>query len=235
MKSRVLHGLLRRFGFPRLGHLATYARFRHFTMIPHQAYLANLRLAEQVASVPGCVIECGVWRGGMIAGLVKVLGSDRSYFLFDSFEGLPPAREVDGPAANRWQSNPQGETYYDNCNAGVEFADRAMRLSGARSFRLVKGWFSETLPSFTTPEPVALLRLDSDWYDSTLLCLESLFDRVVPGGLIVIDDYFAWDGCSRAVHDFLSRRSATERIQTFQGVCFIKKEAAPVASSHSRA
>jgi O-methyltransferase len=192
-------------------------------MVPRREYFANLDLVERLDLPAGCVIECGVWRGGMIAGLATVLGAHRSYLLFDSFEGLPPAGELDGLAAKRYQSDPSGPWYFDNCRAERAFAERAMGLSGAKLYCLKKGWYSDTLPSFVPSEPVALLRLDADWYESTMCCLESLFDHVAPGGLILIDDYFAWDGCSRAVHDFLSRRSALERIQTFRGVCFIRK------------
>jgi O-methyltransferase len=206
---------------------AVYDRFRDFTMIPRILYINNLILAERVSALPGCVVECGVWRGGMSAGLPAVLGTDRQYFLFDSFEGLPPAKEVDGESAIRWQQNPLSPDHNNNCTAGEDFADRAMTLSGSRSFHLVKGWFEKTLPSFRPPEPIALLRLDADWYDSTMVCLKSLFDSMLPQGLIIIDDYYTWDGCSRAVHDFLSQRSAVERIQSSpEGVCFLQKAAA---------
>ena len=98
-----------------------------------------------------------------------------------------------------------------------------MKLAGANCFELVKGWFVDTLPEYRSGEPIALLRLDADWYESTMVCLENLFDRVIPGGLIIIDDYYIWDGCSRALHDFMSKRSALERIQSFNGVCYLIK------------
>jgi hypothetical protein len=198
-------------------------RFRDLTMIPPDAYVDNLRLAKRIRDIDGCVIECGVWRGGMSAGLAMVLGQHREYFLFDSFEGLPPAQEIDGPAAFEWQRNMSAPDYYDNCSAPVEFATNAMRRAGATSFHLVKGWFRETLPRFQPPSPIALLHLDADWYESTIVCLDHLFDRVAPGGLIVVDDYYTWDGCSRAVHDFLSRRSAIERIRNFRSICYLEK------------
>ena len=198
-------------------------KFAEFTMIPGDTYVNNLVLAGRVAGLPGCVAECGVWRGGMSAGLSKVLGAGRNYFLFDSFEGLPPARDIDGEAALRWQNDKDSPNYHDNCSAAEDYAMRAMNLAGVGSFKLVKGWFNETLPGFHVTEPISLLRLDGDWYESTMVCLESLFDHVAPGGLIIFDDYYTWDGCSRAVHDFLSRRSAVERIQSFRGICFIEK------------
>src|SRR5437016_4177003 len=66
-----------------------YEKYRHHSMIPPATYIRNLELAQRVQNVKGCIIECGVWRGGMIAGIAEVLGPDRDYLLFDSFEGMP--------------------------------------------------------------------------------------------------------------------------------------------------
>lgn len=202
-----------------------YRKFRPFTMVPPEWYIDNMRLAERVrkAELQGCVLECGVWRGGMIAGLATLLGSDRDYFLFDSFEGLPPAKQVDGESALRWQANTGAPEHFDNCSAPPEFASEAMRIAGATSFSLVKGWFNETVPKFKPPSPIALLRLDGDWYESTMVCLVHLFDEVAPGGIVILDDYYTWDGCSRALHDFLSKRSAVERVRSLGNVCFLEK------------
>ena len=73
-------------------------------MLHEGKYVNNLELCFEYKRIPGCVVECGVWRGGMSAGMAEVLGVERNYFLFDSFEGLPPAREdLDGTAAVAWQ------------------------------------------------------------------------------------------------------------------------------------
>jgi O-methyltransferase len=194
-------------------------------MIPSSTFVANLMLAERVALVPGCIVECGVWRGGMSAGIASVLGPERSYYLFDSFEGLPPARQVDGPAARTWQRDTSSPAFYNNCSAAQADAEQAMKLAGATQVKLVPGWFNETVSGPHFSEKIALLRLDGDWYDSTMVCLENLFDHVAPNGLIILDDYYTWDGCSRALHDFLSRRSAIERVESFRGVCFLVKRA----------
>jgi len=202
-----------------------YGGLREFTMISQTTYVDNLQLAEGVRAIPGCVVECGVWRGGMIAGMGRVLGPDREYFLFDSFEGLPPARPIDGTAALAWQEDKSSPMYHDNCSAGPEFAEKAMQRAGIRSYHLKKGWFEKTIPAFTPPCPIAILRLDADWYDSTMVCLTRLYDYVAPGGLILLDDYYTWDGCSRAVHDFLSQRQAVERIRNLGEICWLRKSA----------
>ena len=201
-----------------------YEQFRDFTMIPRQEYINNLVLAQRVSGLPGCVVECGVWRGGMSAGLAAILGNQRNYYLFDSFEGLPPAKAIDGKAAIHWQSNTESQTYHDNCTAPEHFANKAMTLAGVSSFELVKGWFEQTIPQKKLKEPIALLRLDGDWYDSTMVCLENFFDKVSPNGLIILDDYYTWDGCSRALHDFLSRRSAGEKIRNIGDIAYLVKQ-----------
>jgi O-methyltransferase len=196
-------------------YFALYRRFQPHTMIKRALFWRNLELAWQFREVPGLIVECGVWRGGMSAALASVLGPRRSYYLFDSFEGLPAPKEIDGPAANAWSQDTTGEYYHDNCRADLERAATAMRMAGVASPRLVKGWFSDTLPTFNPEEPIAILRLDGDWYDSTICCLENLFHRVQPGGLIIFDDYCVWDGCTRAVHDFLSSTGASEPLRQF--------------------
>lgn len=203
-----------------------YALLKDYTMIDPVVFDDNLALAKGLPDdVRGCVVECGVWKGGMIAAIAATLGPQRAYWLFDSFQGLPPAQRVDGPAALAWQANTASPRYFDNCAAPATFAQQAMDLAGVACYNVVPGWFKTTLPvARFNNEPIALLRLDCDWYDPVLFCLDTLFNRVAPGGLIVIDDYYAWDGCARAIHDFLSVRQATERIRSLGDVCYLVKQ-----------
>src|ERR1039457_1537932 len=87
-----------------------YERYRNHTMVPKKCFVENLQLASMCSDVTGCVVECGVWRGGMVAAISEVLGNGREYYLFDSFEGLPEAKAVDGLAAQAWQKNICGPT-----------------------------------------------------------------------------------------------------------------------------
>jgi O-methyltransferase len=203
--------------------LMLHHRYRQYTMISKGKYAANLEICATLAPQEGCVVECGVWRGGMSAGLADIM-PDRVHYLFDSFEGLPPVREIDGKSAQAWQRNTNAPEYHDNCRADASYADRAMKRSRASKFSLVPGWFADTLPDFAPCEGIAVLRLDGDWYDSTLECLIHLYHYVIPGGVIIIDDYYTWDGCTRAVHDFLAQSKRTDRIRSWRGVCFIVKD-----------
>ncbi len=191
-------------------------------MVPRDAFEINLELCLQWGPKSGCVVECGVWRGGMSAAIADVLPG-RVHLLFDSFEGLPPAQDSDGPSALEYQKNISSPTYYDNCRAEISSAQTAMRMSKAKDFRLVKGWFDQTMPKFSVPEPIAVLRLDGDWYSSTMDCLTNMYPQVMEGGLVLIDDYYTWDGCARAVHDYFSAFKLAERIHEFSGVCFVVK------------
>lgn len=189
-----------------------YDKYINYTMIPKETFVENLKLCQSFNHVRGSIIECGVWRGGMIAAISELLGNDRKYYLFDSFDGLPEAKEIDGEAAINWQNNKEGSIYYDNCKAEIDYADKAMKISGTEDYRLIKGWFSETLPKFNMNEEIAILRLDGDWYDSTMQCLTFLYPRVCKGGLIIVDDYYSWEGCSRAIHDYLSSHKLPDKI-----------------------
>lgn len=190
-------------------------------MIPTGIYAGNLRIAAQVRNVPGAIVECGTWRGGMIAGIADVLGSDRRYYLFDSFEGLPPAREIDGPAAVAWQADKASPQYLNNCTASEEEAREAMSRSPAKDYRIFKGWFDSTLSKMDPNENIALLRMDGDWYESTKCILEHLGHRIAPGGIVIEDDYFVYEGCKKAVDEYASAHNW--RIQKSRdGVCFIR-------------
>jgi O-methyltransferase len=208
-------------GCPR--YFALLIKYKKFTMIPAICFIRNLQLTATLSEKAGSIVECGTWKGGMIAGIAECLGSRRSYYLFDSFEGLPPATELDGQSAADWQKNTSNDLYHDNCLASETDAQIAMGMAGITKPKIIKGWFKDTLPGLEIPEGIALLRLDGDWYESTIQILENLFPQVISGGLVIIDDYYFWDGCTRAVHDYLSANKRTERICSFDGVCYIIK------------
>lgn len=187
-----------------------HRRLSDLTMVPRRAFIDNVLLTRQAAPAEGDLVECGTWRGGLSAAMAWALPGRHSV-LFDSFEGLPDAQPIDGPDAVRYSTQERG---YDNCRAGEAWAAQAMARVGQPDAEIIKGWFSATVPVWAKQQrPIAVLRLDGDWYDSTILCLEHLWPLVSPGGLVIIDDYYTWDGCSKAVHDHLSRIQAAERIE----------------------
>lgn len=193
-------------------HKRLFQKYAEFTMIPFESFSYNLELCHKYKRVNGCVVECGVWRGGMIAAIAEILGAERKYLLFDSFEGLPKAQEIDGKTALDWQNDKSSPLYFENCKAEIEYAQKAMSISNAKDVEIIKGWFNETLKNANIKEPIAVLRLDGDWYDSTIECMNNLYPKILEGGLVLLDDYAYWDGFSRAIHDYLSKNNLPVRI-----------------------
>ncbi|MCB1251398.1 MAG: class I SAM-dependent methyltransferase [Acidimicrobiales bacterium] len=188
-----------------------HGRLADCTLLPAPQFCDNLTVARLARQVPGDLVECGTWRGGMIAALAATLPG-RHCVLFDSFAGLPDAQDVDGPAAVHWSQHLRD---HDNCSAEERWVHEAMGRVGQRDYDVRAGWFDETVGAWATMQrPIAVLRLDADWYDGTRLCLDALMPLVVPGGVVIVDDYFDWDGASRAVHDHLAAAASPERLRT---------------------
>lgn len=203
-------------------------KYRRFTMIQPMFFAANLALIDwwrrRDRLDAGIVVECGTWRGGMSFGMAELCPEARELHCFDSFEGLPPAGDLDGETARRLHE--ANSLMAGRNTASLEEFHEGMQLlaPSARSrITAHKGWFEDTLREFQPAAPIKILRLDGDWYESTMTCLERLYDQCAPGALIIIDDYLQWEGCTRAVHDFLSRRKLPCRIREFFGVTFMLK------------
>lgn len=194
---------------------------RDLTMVGLGGLTEMVRFVDEVVAdgIDGAVVECGVWRGGVSFAAARRLqhhGDDRPVWMFDSFEGLPPPAAVDGPRAKTWMHDAH---YHDNCAAALDQVRFDADALGVQDrVRLVAGWFDDTLPA-TRDEvgPIALLRIDADWHASVRCCLDELYDQVSPGGIVVFDDYYSWDGCAVAVHEFLGQRALAHRLRTGAG------------------
>lgn len=198
------------------------ARIRPLTMVARESLL---ELAWQVRAVlalgiPGSIVECGVWCGGasfLMAELLRAAGADeRKVWLFDSFEGMPKPDQIDGPAAAAWLAKKDKPWYSHQVPFTFEEVQKnAARLGLADRTMIVKGWFDKTLATHRASiGPIALLRIDADWHSSVTCCLETLYDQVVDGGFIILDDYYAYDGCAVATHEFLGKRRLAHRIES---------------------
>ena len=179
------------------------------------------------AQIPGHLVECGTWKGG--SSLAMLLAQRAAFgqvvrpvWMLDSFAGLPEVTERDGPLAKNWQAGGQPDKFLDNCRAAEnELRDTLAEMGFTpQEGRVIPGWFSQTLPNVASAvvnEGIALLRLDGDWYASTIECLDSLEPLVSDEGILVVDDYYAWDGCARAVHDYLAKNDLPYRIKSLFG------------------
>jgi hypothetical protein len=209
-----------------------------FTMVHESGvrFTAEQAVGLIQRGIKGVYVECGVWRGGCSLAMLLAQRSqwgrvERPVYMLDSFEGLPPITPRDGPLAAQWKNGADPANYLDNCKASLEDlkANVATMGFGPQDCTIVPGWFKDTVPLVADAlksRKIALLRLDGDWYDSTLICLEHLAPLVSEGGVVVLDDYYAWDGCARAVHDYLSRHDLPFRIRSLfncYGAYFVKK------------
>lgn len=170
-----------------------------------------------VRSLDGVIVECGVWKGGsavvMANAAVDAGDSERQIYLYDTFAGMTRPTEADfkidtGESAEpRYSANVQS----DHCAwtySPIDEVRRNLRRSGMpeERFTLVKGKVEDTIPE-QAPDKIAVLRLDTDWYESTLHELNHLFPRLVTGGVLIADDYGYWAGARKAVDEYFEQNS----------------------------
>jgi O-methyltransferase len=188
-----------------------YERCNAFTMTPVERMYALYEATRYVVArgVPGDVVECGVWKGGsaMLAALTldRLEHRERTLHLFDTFAGMTEPTDADGQSALReWHEKDRGD-HNEWCYSGREEVERNMLSTGYPAARvaLVEGKVEDTLPE-RAPDSIALLRLDTDWYQSTYHELVHLYPRLEPGGVLIIDDYGCWPGARRAVDRYLA-------------------------------
>lgn len=195
------------------------------TMVP---YARLVVLYQQVAfcekqAIPGCYVECGTWKGGasglMAMANIKYGRERRQLHLFDSFQGLPePHAAKDGLLAVEWSRKFGGggegrlkaiQGTYESVGTLAVNRELMEKVVGydLRCLHYHEGWFQDTVPrDAPTLGPIAILRLDGDWYESTKVCLDHLYDHVVPGGFVIMDDYNGVEGCKRATDEFINKR-----------------------------
>jgi O-methyltransferase len=188
--------------------------------------LRNLRAAiESVVDegVPGDIIEAGVWRGGASIFARAVLASrgvtDRTVIVADSFEGLPP------PSGDHPADRGSKLHTYSQLAVSVEEVQANFARFGLLDDQVVflKGWFRDTMPLVRSPA-LAVMRLDGDMYESTIDPLVHLYDRLSPGGWVILDDYEVSPPCQQAVSDYFADRGGSPPIQPIDrvGVYFRK-------------
>jgi len=161
----------------------------------------------------GDFVECGVWRGGSVMAMALELNrlgvSDRNLWLYDTFTGMTEPTDTDVEsgtgkrAADLLRTTDVGDGNNIWCVADRTDVEANIASTGYPTglMTLVEGDVSETLHQ-TLPSEVALLRLDTDWYESTKSCMEILYPKLVPGGVCILDDYGHWAGARQAVDEY---------------------------------
>jgi O-methyltransferase len=196
-----------------------------WTMVSDLHFKTALEAVEKVNKnkIAGDIVECGVWKGGMSMAMALVnlrSNTDRHMWLFDTFEGLPePSSEKDDRRAKKFYkeltSGEQSAKVVRSLeNRGMEegkwnygpidIVKNNMYYSTYPKEKLhfVKGKVEDTLKSEPLPNKIAILRIDTDWYDSTKAELDVLWERLQPGGVLLVDDYCSWRGARNALDEF---------------------------------
>lgn len=163
--------------------------------------------------IPGDIVECGVWKGGSMMAVARTLrelgDSSRMLYLFDTFEGMPPPTAADVDHAGeeaRTRLRRSGKDDNVWAIAPLEQVKRAVLSVGydPAKIRFVQGRVEDSIPG-EAPPTISLLRLDTDWYESTRHELIHLFPRLSRGGVLIIDDYGHWQGARRATDEYLAQ------------------------------
>lgn len=181
--------------------------------------------------IEGDYVECGVFKGGSIMNMAL---TQLNYpklvhiYLYDTFEGMTPHGDFDinhrGISASRILKNPS-----KMCICSLEQVKKNLSLTGYPEdyLHFLKGDVAVTLKE-NLPEKISLLRLDTDWYESTKIELEVLYPRLVFGGVLILDDYGYWRGARKATDDYFSSIGINPKFEPMEsgisGVLFIKKE-----------
>lgn len=194
---------------------AIHAAVRESTMTSRERQYALYQAVQYVADnhIEGDIVECGVWKGGssMISALAlkEKKQTDRKLYLYDTFAGMSAPTKEDvslhgTKAQGKWESLADGDKNLWDYASLQEVKDNLAATGYPKeNLIFVPGKVEDTIPA-TMPERIAVLRLDTDWYASTKHELEYLFPRLVPGGVLIIDDYGHWKGARQAVDEYLA-------------------------------
>lgn len=201
-------------------HVRIFRRVEPFTMTRPERVYSLIEAVKYVVSsgIEGDFVECGVWRGGSVMAMaltLRELGAVRNLHLFDTFAGMPEPTDEDvtlsgEPATPKYERRRLGKNSSDWCRASIEEVRENVMSTGYASehVHFHKGTVEETLPA-AAPDRISLLRLDTDFYQSTRHELEHLYPRLVKGGVLLLDDYGHWRGARRAVDEYIRENELT--------------------------
>lgn len=192
-----------------------YKKVRPYTMTSQERIISLCEAVKYVQDnhIDGDIVECGVWKGGSMMAVAETLSMTgdmcRNLYLFDTFEGMPPPIENDVDitgvtAKNLLHHSDQERDESVWCRATLDIVKNALGNTNYpnENIHYIKGMIENTIP-YSAPDKIALLRLDTDWYESTKHGMEHLFPRLSKGGVLIIDDYGHWQGARKAVEEYI--------------------------------
>ena len=186
----------------------------NYTMTSPERIIALIRAVDYIVEnkIKGAIVECGVWKGGSIMAAICTLqktNSIKELYLYDTFEGMTEPTNDD----LSFDGNLAKDNYKDKdcvwCYSSLEeVQSNIISLNYPKeNIKYIKGKVEDTIPKDEVPTNISLLRLDTDWYESTMHEMKHLFPRLVKGGIIIIDDYGHWEGCKKAVDEYLDKNN----------------------------
>jgi O-methyltransferase len=197
-------------------HREIYSKVQDRTMTSPERIYSLIEAVKYVGqnNIRGAIVECGVWRGGSMMAVAETLlregDTSRELFLYDTFEGMSEPGEEDktrlGEAASDLMAHTDREQHSVWAYSTLETVQKGMKSTGYPEDRIhyVRGKVEDTIPG-TMPGEIAVLRLDTDWYESTRHELLHLFPLLCKGGVLILDDYGHWQGARKAVDEYFSQ------------------------------
>jgi O-methyltransferase len=187
-----------------------YNAVRNYTMTSAERVNALIEATKYVIrqKIDGALVECGVWRGGSVMAMaltLKEMGEAREIYLYDTFSGMSAPSEADEEVAHQiFFKNRTSENSSNWLFCPIEEVQTNILETGypIEKCHFIKGKVEDTIPK-EIPEKIALLRLDTDFYESTKYELTHLFPRLSPKGVIILDDYGLWKGARKAVDEYI--------------------------------
>jgi len=206
-----------------------YAQLQDFTMTSRKSLNATCRAVEHVlaSGIPGAFVECGVWKGGCAMAMAITAmcdGEHRPLWLYDTFEGMTKPAEIDRTHAGHFAAEilaAAKPTDHVWAIAGIDEVAANMTSTGypADLLSLVPGPVEETIPMHV-PGGISVLRLDTDWYESTFHELTYLYPLLSPGGILIIDDYGHWEGARHAVDRYNASLEQPFQLEQVDYTCY---------------
>ena len=194
--------------------LVEFIMENQLTLVSYERLWATLMACKHVIQrqIAGDFVECGVWRGGnalLAAEVFRLHGDDRKVYMFDTFKGMTPPTDVD---RSIWTDTPvlpkflsrQRETHNEMYYASLDEVKANFDKKGLLSDRVVfvEGDVLVTLERPDLPTEISVLRLDTDWYESTRKELQVLYPKLTVGGVLIVDDYGHFSGSKKAVDEY---------------------------------
>lgn len=198
-------------------HIDIIRKVRPYTMTSPERLFALIEAVKYVVSnnIPGSFVECGVWKGGSMMAIAETLRqlqvTDRQLYLYDTFAGMPPPTEEDKNYSEETAASMlQKESYVKEesvvwaySNLAEVKANISQVAYPATNIHYIEGDVLQTIPA-NDPGQIALLRLDTDWYESTKHEMVHLYPKLISSGVLIIDDYGYWKGSRKAVDEYMA-------------------------------